>query len=163
MMCEEDKRRVEESKNCSSCLEWHKYCQAECCKVISINISPSEFKRQMESSGECMCIIKPLLPNDRWYFKLHGIECVHGIMKFKKDRITVLDGRVIYVYKCDFLTEEMKCKGHPSNKPNICKDLDVEIVRTGRRNFFVTKNCLFRYKNLEVDVDVKKESQDSQG
>lgn len=158
-MSEEDKQKIEDAKTCDNCLCWHKYCKAECCKMIFINISLGEFQRQMETAEPYLIFNKPLLPNDRWYFKLHNVSYLHGIMKFKKERCTIIDGRVVYVYKCDLLDEDMKCKAHPDNKPNICKALTLESSKKSNKRFEVSKHCLFRYKNLEVGVNDEKISQ----
>lgn len=161
MMSEEEKQLVIEAKTCDNCLDWHKHCRSECCMMIHLNIPPAEFQRQMSLPGEYLICNKPLLPNDRWYFKLHDVVCLHGILKFKKDRCTIIEGRIIYAHKCDFLTDDLKCKGHPNNKPNICKNLTMESAKQDNKKFIVTAHCLFKYKNLEVDVNDEKISQES--
>jgi hypothetical protein len=48
------------------------------------------------------------------------------------------------------MLENNRCKGHPDNKPLICKQLTKETAKGEHPGFVVTDNCLFRYKDIET-------------
>jgi len=142
MMSEEDKKRIKEAKTCNSCLDWHKYCMAECCTSIRVRITPEELKH----SGKTFVMVSPLRPDMQWYYKLHGVRYVHGKLIFEKKYCMVRGGKVYYIRRCKMLTDDLRCKGHPDNKPYICRALDENTLQE-----FHTKNCMYRYKNMEVE------------
>ncbi|HEA46463.1 MAG TPA: hypothetical protein ENH99_01650, partial [Candidatus Pacearchaeota archaeon] len=66
MISEEDKQKYVEATKCSNCPEWHKYCDAECCKLVFLNIDPKE----LDKPGK-LFTIKPekLSLSDQWYYR----------------------------------------------------------------------------------------------
>lgn len=150
MINEEDKQRVTEAANCKSCLDWHHHCNAECCKIIFLEIDPKE----LEKGGKFITIKpKPLGPGDRKYYQLRDVEFIRGILRFKKDRIVVVGRKVMYVHPCKLLKGNL-CEGHPDNKPKLCKDLTLETAKLPGQPFEVTDNCLFKYKYKEAQENV---------
>lgn len=143
MISEQDILRFQEAQKCEGCLQWHKHCKAECCKIIEINVDPSE----LEKSGEYLTIKlgKMLSASDQWYYSLHDVKYTRGVLKFKKDRIHVFGRRVFYMHPCRLLNGNL-CSGHPNNKPELCKVLTEDTAEDKNRGFFVTDNCLFKYK-----------------
>jgi hypothetical protein len=152
MISEEEKKLYAECVNCNTCLEWHHNCQAECCKIVFLNIDPSE----LDKPGRLLTI-KPKDPipfSDRRYFQLRDIECIRGFLRFKKERIVVVGRKVMYIHNCALL-DGLLCKGHPDNKPQLCKALTLETAKLTGQPFTLTDNCLFKYKCKEVREDAR--------
>ena len=42
MIDEEEKQKYLEATKCENCTQWHKYCNAECCKSIILNVDPEK-------------------------------------------------------------------------------------------------------------------------
>lgn len=148
MISEEEKERYIEASKCKDCSSWLHHCKAECCKIIFLNINPKELER-----GGKYFITKPrevLGLSDREYYRLHGVECVRDLLRFRKERIEVIGNKVMYIHPCEFLTEENLCKGHPDKKPELCKFLTLETAKLPGQPFELTSNCLFKYKSREV-------------
>lgn len=139
----EEQRRVEEAKNCDGCPGWTKYCKAECCTEAYINLDPKKLK----APGEFLIVHKKLSKDMIWYYKLRGVRYFNGKLHFDKKHLEKSGDKIIYKRKCDLLTDDYNCSGHPNNKPSICKLLKVNT--TGAQGIVVTKNCLFKYKNME--------------
>lgn len=137
-----ENKRFERAKTCDSCLEWHDICDAECCKTILLDIDPGS----LEKFGKIVSIKqKNISPSSRWYFRLHDVEVVRDILRFKIERISILNGKLVYLYPCAMLDENNLCKGHPDNKPEMCRDLKLENIGKPNQLFRVTDNCLLKY------------------
>lgn len=149
MISEEDKRLVQEAKGCDSCLQWHKHCNAECCLTVFLNVSPALLKEK----GSFIDFRSPISFDERWYYKLRGVRYVHGVLRFPKSDCRVLRNEVIFIRKCELLTDDLKCLGHPDKKPQVCRMLNAETAKLKNRGYRVTPHCLFRYKLMEGDVD----------
>lgn len=146
MRCIEEEKRIAECGKCDDCVCWHKYCKAECCKMIDLNIDPVK----LNLSGEYVRIKSGLLaPSDQWYYRLHGVQYNRGVLSFKKKNITMIGKRIVYFYVCDYLDENNLCKGHPDKKPEICRVLNEETATKSEMRFFITDNCLFKYKMMK--------------
>ena len=150
MISEEDKQRYIEASKCEDCLSWHHHCKAECCKIIFLKINPEELEKGVRFFT--MKPKKPLSPQMRRYYQLRDVECIRGLMRFKKERIIVVGRKVMYVYPCKLLKGNL-CGGHPDNKPELCKMLTLETAKILGQPFELTDNCLFRYKCKEVKKD----------
>ena len=150
MISEEDKKRYAECIKCEGCLDWHHHCKAECCKIVFINIDPKE----LEKSGSLLTINPEpkLSPKDMRYYQLRDVQCIRGLLRFKKDRIIVVGNKVMYVHPCNLLKDNL-CEGHPDNKPELCKALTLETAKIPGQPFALTDNCLFKYKCKEVRLD----------
>lgn len=148
-MDQEIKSRLVEAKGCNGCPMWLKHCQAECCKIAYINLSPIYLKEK----GKYLNVHKGLLKDDIWYWKLRGVRYVHGVLMFEKKYCKPLGNRILYVRKCDKLTEDNLCGGHPFDKPKICQKLNEETAIAGDNSFEVTPNCLFKYKKMIREVE----------
>jgi len=139
-MCEENLKRVEESRKCDNCFCWHKYCHAECCKMFIVK------KPNADLSGKYLIIHTSLSASEIWYYKLRNCGYARGLLKIPT-KYCVQQGPIIVVHKdCDLL-DGVLCKGHPNKKPKICKDLNEENIKT--MGVYVTPNCLYKYKNME--------------
>ena len=149
MISEEDKQRYAEAAKCTKCTEWHHHCNAECCKIIFLNIDPKE----LEHPGKYLTIkVKPSFKDFR-YYSLRDVEYLRGILRFKKDRIIVVGRKVMYIHNCKLLTEDLKCEGHPDKKPELCKVFNLKTAKLLGQGFELTDNCLFKYKCKEVKED----------
>ena len=134
---EEEQKRIKEAKEAKSCLDWHKYCNAECCKVFTLRRKDPNLRKRF-------IFMKTSLPPNRiWYYKLRGCELVRGVLKVPSKYCKYEEG-VVYVHKACELLEGCMCLGHPDKKPQLCKDLTEETV--GSFGGYLTPNCLFRYK-----------------
>lgn len=144
MINEEDVKRFQEAKGCEDCLGWHKHCKAECCKIVSINIDPAELDKTQ--SPYLIIKVKPMSPSDQRYYWLRDVRYARGTLRFKKDRIHILGRKVFYIHQCELLDENNLCKGHPDKKPQLCQALTLDTAEETRKGYFVTDNCLFKYK-----------------
>lgn len=158
MMSEEDKEMLRESKKCDNCLQWHKYCKAECCLTVFLNLRPDALKDKRSFLDFRMIIDF----DKRWYYRLRGINYVHGVLRFPKKDCRVVGNEVIFMRKCELLTEDLKCRGHPDKKPRICRTLNVETSKLEGRGYRVTPHCLLKFKRMEDEKD-EKEVQGQQG
>ena len=141
MMSVEEKKKLEDAFDAKDCLDWHKHCNAECCRMIFLGVTHEDIK------GNSFFIKIPAHPNydERRYYKYHDVNYVHGNLMYRRDRCFVVDGDVVYKFDCENLVD-CKCILHPDGKPSVCKELTEE--KTKSRRFRVTKNCLFRYKEM---------------
>jgi hypothetical protein len=133
----------EEAKNCKDCLGWHKHCNAECCKIIFLNIKDEDYRKSFRfvdiMLGEKLSLDKQI------YYKLRGVEYLRNRLRFKKKRIIKVNGEYIYQRKCKAL-HNCLCLKHPDMKPKLCMDLTFETSKEKNKGFKLTQNCLFKYK-----------------
>lgn len=154
MKSEEDKIRFEEARSCNDCLGWHKYCKAECCKLVFLNISLEHFNQHKNF----VYVHKVLDRDKKRYYQLRGVVYMHGILKFPKEYCFYTGNKIIYARPCDLL-DGFLCKEHPSKKPKFCQDLNLENLGKENNNFEVTDNCLFKYKEVIEDGEEKNKSE----
>jgi len=148
MISEEEKQRYAEASKCSGCTQWHHHCKAECCKIVFLKIDPKE----LEKAGRYF-VIKPKQPFTDWrYYSLREVQYTRGMLRFRKDRIIVVGRKVMYIYPCKLLKNNL-CEGHPDKKPELCKLLNLETAKLLGQGFELTDNCLFKYKCKEVKAD----------
>ncbi len=148
MISEEEKQRYAEAAKCHDCIHWLKNCKAECCKIIFLNIDPKE----LEKSGKLLTVKVKQPFTDYRYYSLHDVEYIRGLLRFKKERITVVGRKVMYVHPCKLLKGNL-CEGHPDKKPELCKMLNLETAKLPGQTFELTDNCLFKYKCKEVKIN----------
>ena len=147
MIDEEEKQKYCEATKCSECTQWHKYCDAECCKIVKINIDPKELDKfttylSVKPSGRFGL-------GDIRYYRFRDVSYVRGLLRFRKDRIVVIGRNVYYFHPCSRLKDNL-CLDHDNHKPEICKSLTIETASLPGNPFFITENCLFKYKGREV-------------
>ncbi len=145
MITAEETKRYAEAQKCKGCLDWHKYCKAECCKMVLLNIAPEELEK---AKGKYLLVKmnQMMSASEVHYFKLRDVRCTRGTLRFLKERIEVIGRKLYYFYTCDLLSEDYKCKGHPHGKPLLCKALTLETSDDLSKGYFITENCLFKYK-----------------
>lgn len=148
MMNIDEEARLKDAKTCTDCPEWLKYCKAECCKFVMIEMSPHELLKKGDDLD-----VKTLLTKDGIrYFKLRGVRYCHGIMKFPKQYCIASGPRILYIKRCELLSDDFLCKGHDDGrKPDFCKSLTMETRKNPK--YHVTANCLFRYKEDEENEE----------
>lgn len=149
MISEEEKQRYVEATKCSECTQGVKYCKAECCKIVFLNIEPE----LLDKPGKLLTIKpnKPLSFSDKIYYQMRGVECIRGFLRFQKENIIVVGRKIMYIYPCKLLNGNL-CSGHP-NKPDICKVLTLETAKLIGKPFELTDNCLFKFKCKEVNIN----------
>ena len=151
-MNEEDVIRFKEAQKCEGCRGWHKHCKAECCKLVQLHIDP----KILEGSGEYIIIkVRPMTPGNQRYYRLRDVRYTRETLRFKKDRIFVVGRNVFYMYPCSLLDENNLCTVHSTSKPQLCKDLTLETAGATNKDYFVTDNCLFKYKRKGGSKDGK--------
>ena len=138
-----DKEMINKAKNCSTCSEWLSCCDAECCKIIPLNIEDHQI--DTTPGYLVMHLAKAATPSEQWYWKLRGVKYSRGVLKFDKTEIKKVHGEWCHVRDCGYLVDN-KCKGHPDNKPEVCRQLTYENAKKGGQAFQLTKRCLFKYK-----------------
>ena len=148
MISEEEKQRYAEAAKCHDCISWHKHCKAECCKIVFLNIDPKE----LEGPGKYITVKVKQLFTDYRYYSLRDVEYLRGKLRFRKDRIIVVGRKVMYIYPCKLLKNNL-CEGHPDKKPELCRVLTLETANLLGQGFELTDNCLFKYKCKEVKAD----------
>ena len=147
MIDEEEKQRYVEASKCENCTQWHKHCNAECCKIVRINLDPKE----LDKVSTYLCI-KPrgrFGMDDIRYYRYRDVGYVRGMLRFKKERLTAIGGVIYYFHPCSRLKDNL-CLDHPNNKPEICKTLTLETAKLANSPIYLTPNCLFKYKSKEV-------------
>lgn len=138
------------AQHCSTCRDWLKECNAECCRLVSFGTNILVVKE----SQDYVKVNKPCSRDMIWYYKLRGVKYAHGTLYFPKKRFIILDGVCVYVQKCELLDENNLCKGHPDDKPEFCKDFNVDTIidnKVKSKRIYVTPNCLFKFKAMEYD------------
>ena len=149
MLNEQEKQMAMDAAHCDDCLGWHKHCKAECCSVVFLNAPASE----VMSKGRYIRIQGHLSLGNRKYYRLRGVRYVHGILLFEKSMCKPHGNRIIYIRPCDWLTDKLLCKGHPDDKPELCKVLTLDTANDPKMGFEITPNCLFRFKVKGVEID----------
>jgi len=144
-----ENKRILEAKNCENCKGWIKYCSAECCKIIFLEIDP----KKIFSEGKFLTIklSEKLGLDEIRYYKFRDVEYLRGNLRFKKERLTLVNGQVVYLFDCEHLENNI-CKVQ-DNKPKLCKDLNLENSSLENQSFKLTDNCLFKYKCKEVKIN----------
>jgi len=146
MIDEEEKQKYCEATKCENCVQWHKHCNAECCRSISLNID----SKLLEGGGRYISVNPGKLGmSDIKYYSNHGVDYLRGLLRFKKERIEVIGRKVIYFWDCNRLNGNL-CLDHPDKKPKLCKALTLDSAKVINKTFGVTPNCLFKYKSKEV-------------
>lgn len=136
--------RLEKAKNCNHCFDWTNICEAECCKGFS-------FKKEyvegltITNRGVFAHVRLNLTPDLKRYYLLHGAVHRNNRLSIKAKSYFERDGEIHFVRRCDYLTDDLKCRGH-DKKPRVCRELTEETYNTGL--FGGTPNCLFKYKQL---------------
>ena len=133
---------VEEAKGCSGCLDWHKHCRAECCKMLRF------YNAELPKVGKLLRMMRPQNPEMQAYLKLRGANYQHGWITVPVKDCVQMGDDVIYAKRCKWLTPDNLCQGHPNEKPEICKRLTLETA--GDPGMVITPNCLFKYKKPEL-------------
>ena len=147
MIDEEEKQKYIEASKCDNCLQWHKHCNAECCKTIKININPKE----LDNVSTYLSIAQPGLGmSDIRYYRYRDVDYIRGNLRFRKERITVIGGNVYYFFPCKMLDGNFCMEHENDKKPEICKALTVDTAKLPGNPFYLTPNCLFKYKSKEV-------------
>lgn len=147
MIDEKERQRYVEATKCDKCTQWHHNCNAECCRSIVLSIDP----KIVEESNKYVTINpgKDFTFADARYYKLHDVEHIRGLLRFKKERIYIFGRKVLYIHNCKKLKDNM-CLDHPDKKPEICKIMTLQTSKMAHPSFCVTNNCLFKYKSKEV-------------
>ena len=70
MITEEDKKRIGEANNCSSCPNWLKYCKAECCKSATIQLHHVV----LNEKGKYLKVRQVINKNLQRYWELRGVR-----------------------------------------------------------------------------------------
>ncbi len=153
MISEKNKQRIEEAKNCESCANWHKYCNAECCRTVFINLPAEDIG---DGKGFLNLKVKSLNNDEIRYYRAHGIQYLRGILRCDKSKLIAYKGKIMYVQDCRHL-KDCLCTIH-NDKPKVCKDMTLERAYIPGANYEITENCLFRYKCKEGLKNVEEES-----
>lgn len=149
MIDEEEKQKYCEAAKCENCLEWHKHCNAECCRSVFLNI-PLEM---LEGGGRYVLVNPGKIGlSDIKYYKNRDVDYLRGLLRFKKERIEVIGRKIIYFWDCSRLNGHL-CLDHPDKKPELCKMLTLDTAKLPGQPFALTPNCLFKYKSREVKKD----------
>lgn len=125
----------------SECVNNLHKCQASCCKGFTLYVPEEQFKKLRIGAS---FVAKIDLTKDlEWYYSLHGITVTHeGILMKKIAYEKVGDARYLFHRRCNNLTEDNLCKGHPHNKPDACKRLTRETAE--QQQYYLTSNCVFK-------------------
>ncbi len=142
------KTMVEEAKACDDCLCWLKYCKAECCSEFHFLVNP---RSDVAIDHGILKLRIPMTPDRKWYYRLHGVKVVDDVLHIPQEYSHFTPTLIVVRMKCNLLTEDNLCLGHPDSKPDFCKSLKLETAKklsqleSGPR-VFLTPNCLFNFK-----------------
>lgn len=134
----------EEAKNCNSCLNWHKYCNAECCRSISFTY---DVKKDVKVKRGMFFVAKfngKISEDLKRYYDLHDVRVRDSRVMVRIKDFDIRDGLLIIHKKCKLLNDDLTCSAHPDKKPEVCKELNENTINEKR--FLSTPNCMFRYK-----------------
>lgn len=140
---------IVKAQHCNECIDWLDECKAECCSIISFDMN----EYALSTYKDVVTIRKICTPDQAWYYKLRGVKYAHGTLFFPKKRFIAIAGRCVYVRKCELLDDDYRCKGHPDNKPKLCKMFTKDMVESGtakKNGIFVTPLCLYKYKAMDL-------------
>lgn len=134
----------EEAANCDDCMQWHKHCNASCCRSFTL-----QFTRRI-ITYEGMLLSWKLPPRSqqhqdlKWYYKLHGVKIERGNKASMILRKHEWSGSTLIVYAdCENLEKDLKCSGYPDNRPGMCEELNAETAHDGC--FHLTEMCRFKF------------------
>ena len=135
---------IEEAKKATNCMEWLHRCQSECCRTFTV--TRTEGWNDIKEGSIISFKLSPEAntPGRRWYYQLHGASVEHGIVRVKLQNFKVHGNTLIISRRCDFLTDEGKCKGYLTGRPSICKEYDTNTALTGK--YHDPKMCLYKIK-----------------
>ena len=86
MIDEEEKQKYCEASKCKDCTQWHKHCNAECCKIIVINIDIDK----IDEAARYLHINPGKIGlSDIKYYANRDVDYVRGLLRFKKDRFSI--------------------------------------------------------------------------
>ena len=127
-----------------SCFDCHSICKAMCCKSIVFNGVPAP-----KANKQVTYTLPTMNADLKWYYELHGINVIGKKIKFIPTEFYHNgQGKLIVFKDCKYLTKDLKCKGHPTDKPLVCQDLD-ETTADQDINF-ITPGCKYE-KELKLD------------
>lgn len=132
---------IERSKTATSCFDWHKVCGAECCK--SYVLISDDFLKKRYRKGEVIRMPVTCSADMVWYYELHGARVINGVLTVKLIDFTQKGRRLTVHRTCNYLTNELKCAGYPTDRPSICQDFNRETAKY--MPDYITPNCLFKY------------------
>lgn len=137
---------LEEASKANDCLDWLHNCKAECCKTMYFRVG----KKLKPRVGAWLTIkLKDEESADlQKYMTLHGGFVTGNVVRFRLARFDYdkKAGLIKIHRKCDWLTDELLCKGHPDKKPAVCKRLTLDYARGRCDGIKLTPKCLFKYK-----------------
>ncbi|MDY6954606.1 MAG: hypothetical protein SWE60_24145 [Thermodesulfobacteriota bacterium] len=142
---------MEKARHCDNCLCWLEYCEAECCKGFQCPVGPNA---NITIRNGVFRLPVPMSPDKKWYFRLHGVRVDGDVLIIGKKHCVFSQGLITVNMRCQLLTKENLCAGHPDDKPEICRDLRLETARQAlpmgsevpEAGYRLTPRCLFNYK-----------------
>ena len=142
---------IEKAKGCDNCLCWLKYCDAECCKGFQCPVGSNTDTTVKDGVFR---IRVPMNPDKKWYFELHGVKVEGDVLNIPEVCCEFLPRLVTVHMRCELLTKDNLCAGHPDNKPEVCKGLTLETTKHAlpmdadatEEGYRLTPNCLFNFK-----------------
>lgn len=135
------------AQRCNGCIDWLDECKAECCSIISFDMD----EYVLQKLKGMVTVKKICTPDQAWYYRLRGVKYAHGTLFFPQKRFIAIGGQCVYVRKCEMLDDGYRCRGHPDNKPLLCKMFTEDLVASGtakKNGIYVTPSCLYRYKAM---------------
>lgn len=141
----EHERLLAAAKNTADddCLSFHQYCGAECCSRFSF---PDDGQ---DLSAKYLFFVQRLSPDHMRYYELHGAKYAHGRLRVPTRQAVRYDGLIVFRERCDFLTDDNRCRFHSTNKqPRVCRELTMSRVRekSTHSGMTLTPRCLFKFK-----------------
>jgi len=126
-----------------TCLTWLPRCGAECCKQVRFKFSDGVHPKALAT---CHFPIK-VNPDNVRYLALHNIRVVHGraVVDLRKFKHQLVGDELTIFSRCELLTPDLRCSGHPDNKPIQCRELGWTSRRCD-----LTSNCLFLHGSPPV-------------
>jgi len=100
------------------------------------------------NKGSTLSLKKTVTSDMAWYYKLHGANYGHGLLKIPLDDFSIKDNVISIHRACRALLPDGKCSYHGTGaQPKICRYPDVSKgINDQPRNIKVTPNCLCNHR-----------------
>lgn len=136
------KSRIDQARNC---LDWLDICHADCCRKMNFTL-PDNFDKKSLIKGDRIILKIQEQKDSKWYFELHNMFYIDKHVIFTLSKFEYINNKLRVYAKCNYLTKDNLCMGHPHSKPYMCQYLTQETAHEDGQGFVLDEKCLFRYK-----------------
>lgn len=132
-----------------SCLSWHKFCGAECCKEFSLYL-PKGNPREWVKGRLLKVGLEGLSSDYKRYLLLHGALLGDDCLAFKLKDFKKKGHHITIYSRCRALNSDLRCGIYP-DRPFVCRKVNDVDIRSGLDGVYLTNNCLFKRKKEAIE------------